>query len=103
MTRADDQHITDATQAVAYFVVYFWCILIRMRILRIEVENVCILANSAALQVVAYFVVYCWCILIRMRILRIEVENVCILAYSAALSKGENVYFSLHVGFGGRL
>ena len=56
-----------------------------MRILRIEVENVCILAYSAALQVVAYFVVYCWCILIRMRILRIEVENVCILAYSAAL------------------
>ena len=49
MTRADDQHITDATQAVAYFVVYFWCILIRMRILRIEVENVCILAYSAAL------------------------------------------------------
>ena len=62
-----------------------------MRILRIEVETVCILAYGAALQVVAYFVVYCWCILIRMRILRIEVENVCILAYSAALSWGEPV------------
>ena len=32
------------TQAVAYFVVYCWCIVIGGLKLRIEVENVCILA-----------------------------------------------------------